>query len=251
MKTKSYLLCFISIAVLLISCSNDNILDDYNNTTQSFTHIRVKKIKDENGRSRSVTVPVGPLADFINNYIVFEDNQYYISISKTEAINFGIDAAEYDEVANSIKEGNKLLADIIEEYSKRDDIKSINIYNCNSQPAIDLNAVKSMPTLSEPGSGTVKFPHGLITTIGQEEGSTTFESPLEMKGVSANCFSNSAMIPCQTLMTECWGQVNVASKFGYSCDLYAKIAVSGSMCTVKYRTTDSNGGKCSWYGTNF
>lgn len=128
MKTKFYLSGVFSLIVLLCSCSNGNASEDRDTTTQeTLRHVRVETITDADGQTRTVTVPDGPLEDLINNYITFDDGQYHITISKSEAIELGVDAAEYDEVVKSVEEGNKMLAETIEEYSNRDDIKSLVI----------------------------------------------------------------------------------------------------------------------------
>lgn len=137
-----------------------------------------------------------------------------------------------------------MLNEIIEEYSNRDDIESITITDDNQQ---DLSVTDMIP-LAQTRSESKSFPAGSLSTMGQEEASTTFFAPEYMKAVNASCYSSGAIITVQTVTTEALGVANVGTKLTNFGTITVSIAASNTNCKVKYRTMDSNGGRCSWKG---
>lgn len=221
-----------SLLLALISCSNEKLCDE--NLQKSFT----TKAEIVDGKKMEIIIPSEGLQNFINNYIVFENNKYRVTANKSEALAMGIESSAYDEICKEIINCNKMLADIIEECSKRSDIKSVKIINCNN---INYHTENISTTKS------TDMPSGVINTSGQETRSMDFVAPTEMKSIYAHCFSYVALLAGHTVLVEVSGEVKIGTRLGNGY-VTVELPMSNVSGIVSFRTTDSNGGRCSWRG---
>lgn len=226
------IVCLITL-LLLLSCTNS--IHDIE-ITDSNQNIATKVI---NYTEQTHPLIEGRFVDFVNN-------QYVITITKEEALAEGISEKEYDDFFKTITEGNFILTEIIDSCvnAGRDVIVESCIYEDNT-----VNS--AIPILKTAGE-TVVFPYGTISTIGQEYGYASVEVlPIEMRSVDCSCYSNVAIVPMQVVVASSLGVDNVKSGFGQYIKLNVPFSATNVPGGIKYKTTDSNGGKCTWVGSSY
>lgn len=91
-------------------CSQENYVDN-----ESFNHDKKENLMSsysqlmevKNLDAKKMPMPNDALKEFINSYVLFEDNQYRITISDQNAAKLGISDYVYDEICDAIENGNE------------------------------------------------------------------------------------------------------------------------------------------------
>ena len=181
------------------------------------------------------------------HYVDFFNNQYVITISEDEALLKGISKESYKDFKKAVIEANQMLDDIINDCLSRGN--NVFVEACLYEDSVINNFIPSVKTRSE--VGTENFPRGSIETNGQEYGLASISKiPYNMKYVDCDCRSNSAPLPTQAVVAESFGSSNVKTAIGPHSRIKVMFPASNVPGGIKYRTTDSNGGKCGWVGTS-
>lgn len=174
-------------------------------------------------------------------YLVLNDNQYELHLSKTEAINLGISPEDYDRILDEIAFTNEK----IEEHLANTEETLVLIDPQADEENIEVEEdVTRLKTRSE--SGELR---GTITTSGQEIGYGGGFAPLGTKEVTFNCIFFGAILPFYNLTTKAQGEVRTGGGtglIGKNSVFTVMTVASNTSLTVSFQTSDSNGGKCVW-----
>lgn len=220
--------------LFFFSCTSDSIEDfEYMNLNEQFMT-----------RSSFDTNIQHPL--LAGRFIEYVDNQYVITISEEDAAKIGVPKEEYDEITESIRRGNEMLKELID---------SCNNSGCKltiSTSMYDENTVDDFVPILRTTEEITDFPTGRIETNGQESGYSTIDKlPVNMRSVDCHCFSRAALLPMQIVTTSSLGSKQVASGVGPVVKLNVSFAATNVLGSIEYRTSDSNGGICSWKGSSY
>ena len=235
-------------------CSQENYLDN-----ESFNHDKKENLMSsysqlmevKNLDAKKIPMPNDALKEFINSYVLFEDNQYRITISDQNAAKLGISDYVYDEICDAIENGNDIITEIIEEYSSRSDIKYININSNLSVNNINTQVDNIIPLVKNRSETPIPLPSGILTSIGGEVVSTGCFAPIDMRAVYAKCYSYIALLPMHIVTVEAFGGVQIGTQFSNFGEVTVSLPASNTNCTISYCTTDANGGgRCVWKGVN-
>jgi hypothetical protein len=196
-------------------------------------------------------------AYMMREYLLLEDNRYVLDISKYDAIEIGVSGLHYDKMVMEIEVVNAQIA-IWESMP--------SVSYALTDPRNIANEVKAhdiewnLPLLKTRDEFVpVPDPElkGNISTLGQEYGEAKFKMPTyNLNSIDFSCISNAALVPVYNVMIEVNGHSKTGSAIGVIGKL-TEINVSmpepesyliGDEVTVKFRTSDSNGGKCGWEG---
>jgi len=99
------------------------------------------------------------------------------------------------------------------------------------------------------GSHSAPKPSGTLQSNGQEEVGTSFFAPYGTSMVRFSCIANAAPTPvftCQTKALGGWNSKTGLGHLGGVTVIDVPIDASNYNVSIKFQTTDSNGGKCSW-----
>ena len=232
---KKYYLSGLLLSLLIVSCTNE--LDEV---------IMSESASGYTSRSFANAEEKHPLIE--GNYVELIDNKYVITISEEDALEKGISRESYQEFNSSVMEMNQMLEEIIDDCLSRGNkvIVESALYNDNSN-----NYISRVKSRAETGTESAEFPRGTITTNGQEYGLAGIEKiPYNMLFVNCNCYSNVAPLPSQVVVAESFGISKLVSGIGQSIDLKVGFDVTNVPGGIKYKTSDSNGGRCAWVGSS-
>lgn len=224
MKTTSFYLWTLCLffCLCLCSCSDDLSRSPINNPT-------VSKIENQ-------AVDIKTTTATLISYIELKDNQYFLHLTKDQAIIAGIPEKEYTAISLDIEKTNKMILDNMQE----DPDGIINLtdpQNLSSVPQLEALLVGAMHG-------------GTINTDGQEEGkSDIFDAPIEANRVQFNCYTNARPIAGFTCRTYAAGEIRLgttSSIAGIAPPVDVILAYSNVPCQASFQTTDNNGGKAVW-----
>lgn len=234
MKNVNIIISLISILIIVCSCSK-SIDDNFNS---------MEKQKAE------------ALLFIENKLIVMEDNQYSITISKEEALEYGISNDVYEIVLKEVVKANELINSIIKEAKT----KSLNgdaiiVEDCTYDEIEIVGDFPVVKTNSEGETGNIgggigtgtNLPSGLIKTSGVGFEYNSCYAPSRMSSEYAHCYSNVAPLPAHVVTTTTLGSTVTKSRMG-SGYLTVDLSASNTSCSVGFSTTDSFGGQCAWKG---
>lgn len=185
-----------------------------------------------------------------NKLIVTDDNQYFITISKEKALEYGISNEVYDIVSRDLIKANELINSIIsKEKTKSLNGDTIIIEDCtydeieDNFPVIKTN---SEGDSSQPGAG-IGLPSGLIKTYGVGFEYNSCYAPSRMSGVYTHCYANVVLMPGHIVTTTTLGSTILKKRAGNGY-LTVGLSASNTSCSLDFYTTDSYGGQCAWRG---
>ena len=180
----------------------------------------------------------------LSEYIVLDGNQYKLDITEQQAQELGIDKFHYELIKNEISSTNKVIAETLE--------GGDSIELCDVQALAKEYKSGGVIISDESNNQTrVAYPSGNISTVGQEDGTASFQTEREHTKVLFRCRTAAAPTPVYRCTVTAWGEKKIGSKVGSvftTTEITVPIAGSGSgvYADLTFATSDSNGGSCTW-----
>lgn len=175
--------------------------------------------------------------------ISFKDGEYQIK-SKKQYRGVISDSA-YKITYDAVESMNSMLALI-----KRDLVSrgyNVTFVDCSYGLTPNLSQLEKMaPTESD--IKPVQMPRGKLESDDNSTVYGTFTAPYGQAGVYANCFAKVALGAGHAVTTTyAHKNAQVGTRLGNG-SITVPIPMSNTIIGIEYRTTDANGGKCSWVG---
>ncbi|MDD5951929.1 MAG: hypothetical protein PUC53_08730 [Bacteroidales bacterium] len=170
--------------------------------------------------------------ELFSNYVTIENNSLVLSADDQYLLDNGYDMEIIDLFKSNISNVNSYINEyIVETKSSLDEI--------NLELVKDLDIPSNYDIVIEP-------PHGMLdTTNGESYDVDSFFAPYNMEGANCNIISAAPAAIHFVIMHATGDCVQMRVGMG---DLYVPMMTSNCYASIKYQTTDSNGGKCAWIG---
>ncbi|MDE6090602.1 MAG: hypothetical protein K2G41_07845 [Duncaniella sp.] len=188
-------------------------------------------------------------AQIVGEYIVLSDNQYSLELTQQEAEKLGVRDTIYDIVLKEINDINKFVTEQMEKgdtLSLPDIQASLKRYK-NPEIQYKPETFKSK-RLSRAGSMKAA---GRLESFSNEPVQATFKAVSGTTEVVFWCVPKVAIFPIYVCSVSAFGATNsktLISAIGCNRTTSVTVPASGSdvIATVEFRTSDMNGGYCSW-----
>lgn len=110
----SFYFCLCAL-IALFSCSQESAERECDSCSMEVNERSPEKFElvQVDGRACRIPTLSQPLQTLVDKYIIFEDEKYYLTITKPEAIRMGVTEEEYEQVYSSIEGANKILKEQI------------------------------------------------------------------------------------------------------------------------------------------
>lgn len=172
-------------------------------------------------------------------YIELSDNAYILHLSENEAGKIGISNEHYRRIVTELDDANLNIKELM---------KDPNIHLNIMDPKKFFIQEPCIPRLKTSRETSDGAPSGVIQTNGQEEGSSgMFWLAAKYRKFQVLLQANAAMTPVFTVTTHSLSNyVNSYIGVGGRYSGEAKIYASNMDVWITFRTTDSNGGYCTY-----
>ncbi len=213
MKTK-FTLLFIGL-ILTVSCSD--ILSDY-------------ELSEYDCQKQAVEI-------IELGYLSFVDQQYQLDLDLIDAIALGYSSKAYEMLVAKIDEFNEIITQELNRWRIDKNITEVRISDAT------YSKFKDEPFNYETKEVSI---NGVIEAYDNSPHEETYMlPPVEASSIIANCFARNYPFGGSTVTTIQGSIVDIQSVM-FQQEMEVRINYTNSALTVRYQTTCSGGGICSW-----
>lgn len=170
-------------------------------------------------------------------YIAFTDNQYQMNLEIHEAINLGYSSMSYNRLLAALEEANHTISTLLIEWQDNPNISEIRI----SDATYESRHMNEIGYITK--SATI---YGEIETYDNSPQERTYIlPPVQASYIIANCFARNHPFGVN-IVTTIQGTIVECKTTMLSNDIQVAIYYTNANLTVRYQTTCSGGGKCTW-----
>lgn len=180
-------------------------------------------------------------------YLALNENQYTLNLTEQEALQLRITQQDYLRMLVEIETANQQIQEWLKDSNAEFILTDPN--NLDSLMYYDDSDIDSNIRLKSRSSESFGTPSGHIATDGQEVGRDVFFAPSGIRNVTFLCRSNVAITPIYNVTTQSFGITKTGGgigAIGVNSSYTVGIAASNVDVCLTFKTSDSNGGECSW-----
>ncbi|MGJ1203842.1 hypothetical protein [Sphingobacterium lactis] len=162
-------------------------------------------------------------------FLRLKEDSYSLDLTEEKANELGISQEELDTVRKSLEEINNFIRE-----AKNDPDHELSLFD---------------PEAKETAGVLQTMPSGNLSSNGQETVGAGFFAPFGATKVRFTCKANAAPLAFYTCRTHSFGITKTGSGTGsafVSTVVDVALAASNVNASVDFRTSDPNGGVCSW-----
>lgn len=179
-----------------------------------------------------------------DGYLEMTDNQYHLTLSRTDARKLGYSVDGYNVLSELIDEINAMLCERIKEWENNPEITTYEITDYTYSDMVEEPQL-SLASLQTRSEQEVVMPSGYLTSTDVSHSYVEINGPKEMAKIGGTCFSDpEGYHICHMVETRVGFTVNSATRFGYG---YLEVPAN-SMCTLHYSSLNAVFGSYTWRG---